>query len=112
VLLISAIVRPSKVDEVCDALQSFGFHGLTVTEASGFGKQRGQTEIYRGAAYPSTFRPSSKIEIVAKDEDVPDMIDTICHVAATGRIGDGKIWVTPVRELVRIRTKESGEDAL
>jgi nitrogen regulatory protein P-II 1 len=110
--LISAIVRPFKVAPICEALQTFGFRGLTVTEATGFGKQRGHTETYRGAEYTSEFQHKTKIEIVARDEDVHDMIDVICRVAATGRIGDGKIWVTPVHELIRIRTRESGDDAL
>jgi nitrogen regulatory protein P-II 1 len=110
--LISAIVRPFKVAGVCDALQSSGFQGLTVLEASGFGKQRGHTEIYRGAEYPSDFQQNSKIEIVAKEEDVSDIVDVICKVASTGRFGDGKIWITPVRDVIRIRTKEVGEDAL
>jgi nitrogen regulatory protein P-II 1 len=111
-LLISAMVRTSKVAQVCEALQSFGFQGMTVIEASGFGKQRGHVEIYRGAEYSSEFQPNSKIEIVARDDEVNDLIDVICQVAATGRLGDGKIWVTPVSELVRIRTREAGEDAL
>ena len=107
--LITAIVRPFKVGQICEALQTFGFRGLTVTEASGFGKQRGHTEIYRGAEYASEFQHKVKIEIVALDEDVPDMID---KVAATGKIGDGKIWVMPIRELIRIRTRQAGIDAL
>jgi nitrogen regulatory protein P-II 1 len=110
--LISAIVRPFKVGEICDALQAFGCHGLTVTEASGFGKQRGHTEIHRGAEYSSQFQHKIKIEIIARDEDIHDMVDVICRVAATGRIGDGKIWITPINELVRIRTREAGDDAL
>ncbi len=112
VQLISAIVRPAKVAPICEALQTFGFRGLTVTEASGFGKQRGHTEVYRGSEYASEFQRKAKIEIIAHDEDIHDMIDVICNVAATGRIGDGKIWVTPVAELIRIRTREAGTDAL
>jgi nitrogen regulatory protein P-II 1 len=110
--LITAIVRPQKVNEICDALQAFGFHGLTITEASGFGKLRGQHEIYRGTEYVSDFQPAMKIEIVAVDDDIHDTIEVICTVAATGHLGDGKIWVTPVTELVRIRTREAGADAL
>jgi nitrogen regulatory protein P-II 1 len=110
--LISAVVRPTKVGEVCDALQTLGFHGLTVTDANGLGKLRGHTEIYRGAKYSSEFQQHAKLEMVARDEDVRDMIDVICTVAFTGRMGDGKIWVTPVGELVRIRTREIGSDAL
>jgi nitrogen regulatory protein P-II 1 len=112
VQLVSAVVRPFKVSQICDALQAFGFHGLTITEASGLGKQRGHAEIYRGAEYASAFERKTKIEIVAREEDVADMIEVICKVAATGRMGDGKIWVTPVSELVRIRTKQAGTDAL
>jgi len=110
--LITAIVRPFKVGPICEALQTFGFRGLTVTEASGFGKQRGHTEVYRGSEYASEFQHKVKIEIVARDEDVHDLVDVICKVASTGRIGDGKIWVTSVRELIRIRTREAGLDAL
>jgi nitrogen regulatory protein P-II 1 len=110
--LITAIVRPGKVTDLCDALQTFGFHGITVSDASGFGKQRGDSEFYRGSEYSSGFQHRSKLEIVVRDEDVPDMVDVICSVAATGGIGDGKIWITPIRELVRIRTREAGADAL
>lgn len=110
--LISAVVRPAKVAEVCEALQAFGFHGLTVTEGVGFGKLRGNSEIYRGVEYKSALKPEVKIEIVVRDEDTYEIIDVICRVASTGRMGDGKIWVTPVGEVVRIRTKESGSEAL
>lgn len=110
--LISAVVRTSKVDAVCEALQSFGFQGLTVTDAIGLGKQKGPTEIYRGSRRASAFQQASKLEIVTRDADVDDLVDVICRVAATGRVGDGKIWITPVRELLRIRTREAGEDAL
>ena len=110
--LISAIVRTSKIEAICEALQSFGFHGLTVTDAVGLGKQQGPTEIYRGSRHASPFQHASKLEIVTRDADVDDLVDVICRVAATGRLGDGKIWITPVRELLRIRTREVGEDAL
>lgn len=110
--LVSAIVRPTKVAEICTALQTLGFHGATVTDASGLGKLRGRTEIYRGAKYSSEFQQHAKLEIVARDDDVQDMIDLICAVAFTGAMGDGKIWVTPIGELVRIRTREMGSDAL
>jgi nitrogen regulatory protein P-II 1 len=110
--LITAIVRPSKVSQVCGALQQFGFQGLTVTEASGFGKRRGPTEIYRGTEYSPGLTHEMKVEIVARDEDVRDMIDVICQVAATGALGDGKIWVSPIDAVVRIRTREAGIEAL
>jgi nitrogen regulatory protein P-II 1 len=112
VQLISAIVRPSKVGEVCEALQTFGFRGLTVIAATGFGKQRAPVEIYRGVESSAAFQDQAKIEIVAADDDVGDLIEVICRVAATGGIGDGKVWVTPVTELVRIRTGDIGVDAL
>jgi nitrogen regulatory protein P-II 1 len=110
--LITAVLRPSAVGAVCEAVQTLRFQGLTVIEASGFGKQQGHVEIYRGARSASEFQHQGVVEIVALDEDVQDLIDVICKVAATGRLGDGKIWVTPVRELVRIRTREVGADAL
>lgn len=110
--LISAVVRPMKVAEICAALQTLGFHGATVTDASGLGKLAGHTEIYRGAKYSSEFQQHAKLEIVVRHDDVQDVIDVICAVAFTGAVGDGKIWVTPVGELVRIRTREMGSDAL
>jgi nitrogen regulatory protein P-II 1 len=110
--LINAVVRPTKVGEICDALQNLGFHGVTVIEAVGLGKLRGPTEIYRGAKYSSEFRQHAKLEIVARDEDVHDMIEVICAAGFTGRMGDGKVWVTPVGAIVRIRTREVGSNAL
>lgn len=110
--LVSAIVRPTKAGEICSALSILGFCGATVTDASGLGKLRGRTEIYRGAKYSSGFQQRAKLEIVARDDDVQDVIDVICAVGFTGAMGDGKIWVTPVGELVRIRTRELGADAL
>jgi nitrogen regulatory protein P-II 1 len=110
--LISAVVRPIKVDEVCAALQSFGFHGFTIINASGFGKVRGHGEFYRGVEHANEFQNHAMLEIVTPDEDVDDMIDVICTAAATGGLGDGKIWVTPVHRLVRIRTREIGTAAL
>jgi len=103
---------PGSIDAICEALQSFGFQGLTVTDAIGLGKQKGPTEIYRGLRHSSAFQQASKLEIVTRDDDVDDLVDVICRVAATGRLGDGKVWITPVRELIRIRTGEAGEDAL
>ena len=110
--LISAIVRPTKVGQICTALQTLGFHGATVTDASGLGKLRGRTEIYRGAKYTSEFQQHGKLEIIVRDDDVQDVIDAICAVAFTGAMGDGKIWVTTVGGLVRIRTREMDSDAL
>ena len=112
--LISAVVPITKVDDISEALQSFGFRGLTITEVSGFGRRRGPLQIYRGAKFRSSFNQKAKIEIVAKDEDVPDMIDLICKVSENGhgRVDTGKIWVVPVSEIVRMRTKETGADAL
>jgi nitrogen regulatory protein P-II 1 len=112
VQLITAVLRPTAVAAVCDAVQALHFQGLTVIEASGFGKQQGHVEIYRGARTASEYQHQGVVEIVARDEDVQDLVDVICKVAATGRLGDGKIWVTPVGELIRIRTKEVGVDAL
>jgi nitrogen regulatory protein PII len=112
VQLISAVVRLARVDDVCDAVQIFGFRGMTVTDATGFGKRRSEAEMYRGASYSSKYQRRAKIEIVVPDEDVQDIVEVICEVAGSGRMGDGKIWITPVRELVRIRTHEAGPDAL
>ena len=105
---------PSKVDEIVDALQSLGFRGFTAIEASGFGKRRGPVEIYRGATYGSSFRPRVKIEIVARDDEVGEMIDVICRAAATVHNDDdvGKLWVVPVSEVVRMRTRQTGVEAL
>jgi nitrogen regulatory protein P-II 1 len=112
VQLISAVVRPSKVGDVCGALQVFGFQGFTVIPASGFGKHRAPREIYRGVELATEFQEQAKIEIVAPDDDVHGIVGVICQAAATGGIGDGKVWVTPVVELVRIRTRELDLDAL
>jgi nitrogen regulatory protein P-II 1 len=109
--LISAIVQPSKVDEICDAVQVCGFHGFTVIEAVGFGKRQGRVEVYRGTKYRNGFQPKAKIEIVAADDEVQDLIQAICKVAASGRGNAGKIWVTPVSEFVHMSTKETGIDA-
>ena len=110
--LISAIVRPGKVDDVCVALQALGFRGFTVISAAGFGKMRGPEEFYRGVELSTEFQDQVKLEIVAPDDDVNDVINVICEAAATGSLGDGKIWVTPVGLLVRIRTREIGAEAL
>jgi nitrogen regulatory protein P-II 1 len=109
---IEAIIKPFKLDEVKEALNEVGIQGLTVTEAKGFGRQKGHTELYRGAEYVVDFIPKIKIEIVIKDDMVAKVIETISDAARTGRIGDGKIFVSAIEEAVRIRTGESGEDAL
>jgi nitrogen regulatory protein P-II 1 len=110
--LITAIIKPYKLDEVKTALQAFGVHGLTVTEASGYGRQRGHTEVYRGAEYTIDLVPKVKLDLLVEDHDVETLIDVIAKAAQTGKIGDGKVWVTPVESVVRVRTGERGADAL
>ena len=109
---IEAIIKPFKLDEVKERLSAAGEHGLTVTEVKGFGRQKGHTELYRGAEYVVDFLPKTKLEILAPEESVDDIIDAIMTAAHTGRIGDGKIFVLPVEDVVRIRTGEHGKDAL
>jgi nitrogen regulatory protein P-II 1 len=109
---IEAVIKPFKLDEVKDALNSIGVQGITVTEVKGFGRQKGHTELYRGAEYVVDFLPKIKLEIIAADALVPKIIATIETTAKTGRIGDGKIFVTPVDEVIRIRTGERGESAI
>jgi nitrogen regulatory protein P-II 1 len=109
---IEAIVKPFKLDEVKDALHEIGLQGMTVTEAKGFGRQKGHTELYRGAEYVVDFLPKVKIEIVLEDKLVERAIEVIQLAARTGRIGDGKIFVTAVDEVVRIRTGEKGAEAV
>ena len=110
--LITAVVKPYKLDEVKTALQAFGVHGLTVNEASGYGRQRGHTEVYRGAEYTVDLVPKVRIELLAEDHDVEDLLNVIAKAAQTGKIGDGKIWVTPIETVVRVRTGERGAEAL
>ena len=110
--LVMAIFKPLKLDEVRDALTGLGIQGLTVSEVKGFGRQKGQTEIYRGAEYAVSFLPKVKIEVVIEDGLVERTVDAIRKAAGTGKIGDGKIFVTSVEQAVRIRTGESGADAL
>ena len=110
--LITAVIKPFKLDDVKTALQRFGVHGLTVTEASGHGRQRGHTEVYRGAEYTIDLVPKVRIEILCDDDDAEDLIGVIAKAAQTGRIGDGKVWSVPVETLVRVRTGERGPDAL
>ncbi len=109
---IEAIIKPFKLDEVKDALHEIGLQGLTVIEAKGFGRQKGHTELYRGAEYVVDFLPKVKIEVVLDDDLVERAVEAIVQAARTGRIGDGKIFVTPVEEVVRIRTGEKGVDAI
>ncbi|HTG01728.1 MAG TPA: P-II family nitrogen regulator [Nitrospirota bacterium] len=109
---IEAVIKPFKLDEVKDALNAIGVQGITVTEVKGFGRQKGHTELYRGAEYVVDFLPKVKLEIIAADKLVPKIIETIETTAKTGRIGDGKIFVTPVEEVIRIRTGERGESAI
>ena len=109
---IEAIIKPFKLDEVKDALHEIGLKGITVVEAKGFGRQKGHTELYRGAEYVVDFLPKVKLEIIVSDENVAKVVETIEKAARTGRIGDGKIFVLPVEEVVRIRTGERGSEAL
>ena len=109
---IEAIIKPFKLDEVKDALAEVGVQGMTVTEVKGFGRTGGKKEVYRGSAYVVDFVPKVKIEIIVKDELVHHVIDAIEKAAKTGRIGDGKIFITPIDEVIRIRTGERGEDAI
>mgnify|MGYP001567301547 CR=1 FL=1 len=111
-ILLTGIIKPFKLDEVKDALNEIGIQGITVTEVKGFGRQKGHTELYRGAEYVVDFLPKVKMEIVVKDDMVNKVIETIENAARTGRIGDGKIFVTTVEEVVRIRTGERGEEAI
>ena len=109
---IEAIIKPFKLDEVKERLNTIGVQGLTVSEVKGFGRQKGHTELYRGAEYVVDFLPKTKLEILASEELVDDIVDAIMTAAHTGRIGDGKIFVTAIDEVVRIRTGERGEEAI
>jgi nitrogen regulatory protein P-II 1 len=110
--LITAIVKPFKLDDVKQALEAKGLHGLTVSEVQGYGRQRGHTEVYRGAEYQVDFVPKIKVEVVVDDADEQSTVDTIVKAAGTGSIGDGKVWTTSVGTVVRVRTGERGSDAL
>ena len=109
---VEAIIKPFKLDEVKEALSAIGVQGLTVSEIKGFGRQKGHTELYRGAEYVVDFLPKVKLEIIAADDKVADVIGAIEKAAKTGRIGDGKIFVLPIEEVIRIRTGERGTDAI
>ncbi|WP_329117088.1 P-II family nitrogen regulator [Streptomyces sp. NBC_01465] len=110
--LVTAVVKPHKLDEVKTALQELGVQGLTVTEASGYGRQRGHTEVYRGAEYRIDLVPKIRIEVLVDDADADAVIDAVVRAAHTGKIGDGKVWAVPVETAVRVRTGERGPDAL
>jgi nitrogen regulatory protein PII len=109
---IEAIIRPFKVEDVHQALSEIGVKGMTLTEVKGYGRQKGHTEVYRGAEYNVDFLPKMKIEVVVKDSMLDQVLSTITRVTKTGQVGDGKIFVTPVLDVIRIRTEESGEDAV
>ena len=110
--LITAILKPFKLDDVKDALQAAGINGMTVSEASGFGRQRGHTEVYRGAEYTVDLVPKVRLEVLVNDEDVDSALDLIVKTASTGSIGDGKVWTTSVEQVIRVRTGERGSDAI
>ena len=110
--LVTAIVKPHKLDDVKGALEAFGVQGMTVSEASGYGRQRGHTEVYRGAEYQVDLVPKVRIDILVDDADSGRVIDVVVQAASTGSIGDGKVWTTPVDEIVRVRTGERGAEAL
>ena len=109
---IEAIIKPFKLDEVKNALTKIGVQGMTITEVKGFGRQKGHTEVYRGAEYTIDFIPKIKIDLIVSDELVPQVIETIERAARTGKIGDGKIFLSSVEEVIRIRTGERGKDAI
>ncbi|MHA6764071.1 P-II family nitrogen regulator [Streptacidiphilus sp. PAMC 29251] len=110
--LITAVIKPFRLDAVKDALRDLGINGLTVTESSGYGRQRGHTEVYRGAEYRIDLVPKARIEIVVEDDAADAAMDAIVAAAHTGKIGDGKVWCVPVETVVRVRTGERGPDAL
>jgi len=110
--LVTAVIKPFKLDEVRAALLAFGVQGMTVSESSGYGRQRGHTEVYRGAEYTVELLPKVRVEILVDDEDGDDVVDVIVRSARTGKIGDGKVWSTPVETVVRVRTGERGQEAL
>jgi nitrogen regulatory protein P-II 1 len=110
--LITAVVKPFKLDDVKSALEAFGINGLTVTEVNGYGRQRGHTEVYRGAEYTVDFVPKVRLDVLVTDEDANDVVDVIVKSAQTGQIGDGKVWTVPVGQIVRVRTGERGPEAI
>ena len=110
--LVIAVIKPFKLDEVRAALLAFGVQGMTVSESSGYGRQRGHTEVYRGAEYTVELLPKVRLEILVDDDDVDDVIEVIVRAARTGKIGDGKVWSVPVETVIRVRTGERGQEAL
>ena len=110
--LITAIIKPHQLDEVKEALEAYGISGMTVSEASGYGRQRGHSEVYRGAEYTVDFVPKVRVEVLVDDIDATSVADVILKAAQTGRIGDGKIWTVPVEDVVRVRTGERGSEAI
>jgi nitrogen regulatory protein P-II 1 len=110
--LVTAIIKPFKLDDVKAALETLGVRGMTVSETSGFGRQKGHTEVYRGAEYTVDMVPKVRVEVLSDDGQAPDIVASIVKAARTGKIGDGKVWVTPVEQVVRVRTGERDADAL
>jgi nitrogen regulatory protein P-II 1 len=110
--LIVAVLKPFKLDDVKETLRNLGVSGMTLTEAQGFGRQRGHTEVYRGAEYEVDFLPKLRVEVLVDDAQTDEVVDAVVRAATTGKIGDGKIWVVPVETVVRVRTGERGTDAL
>ncbi|MEA2704273.1 MAG: nitrogen regulatory protein 1 [Actinomycetota bacterium] len=110
--LVTAIIKPFKLDDVKEALRALGVQGMTVSEVQGFGRQRGHTEVYRGAEYTVDFVPKVRVEILTDDTDARSVVDAIVTAARTDKIGDGKVWLVPVEDVIRIRTGEMGHDAL
>ena len=110
--LITAVVKPSRLDEIKTALRAGDINGMTVSEASGFGRQKGHTEIYRGAEYTVDLVPKVRLEVLVDDKDADSVVDVIVKAASTGSIGDGKVWTTPVDQVIRVRTGERGVDAI
>jgi len=112
VKLVTAVIKPFKLDDVKDALETVGVQGLTVGEVSGYGRQRGHTEVYRGAEYTVDFVPKVRLDVVVADDDAKDVVDVIVKAASTGQIGDGKVWISPVETIIRVRTGELDHDAI
>ena len=110
--LVTAIIKPFKLDDVKSALEAYGIMGMTVSESSGYGRQRGHTEVYRGAEYTVDLVPKVRLEVIVEDDDADSVVDVIVKSAQTGRIGDGKVWTVPVETVARVRTGERGPDAL